>query len=829
MKTSSETPTPPPLRLFLIGLNVAAVVITTVIVLFAVMLQRDIAIENANRVGLTLSATLKQHSGLLFRIVRSGLETIGTQLPKETPSQSVFREMTASVVAVADVAAITLLDPDGRLVASSGDLANEQLSRLMALSKADREQGWPIGSPLIASGGADANGVKNTAWFLPILHHTADERWIVALLSLDSINAFYQSLDLQQNGVAGLIRRDGLLLARVPAEGIGKNISGSAFVERIRAGDRSAAVRSTSVVDRVERVATFLSLDDVPVVAYVAIDTKIVSGIWSQSAASLTVAGGFLLFAIATLSVGVYRIALRRRAIESQLATSRTLTQAILEAAADGLLAVDKNGKVLAANPAAAHMLGLSRDRIVGRDIVDLMPADSRDIVSGNTGIRSDTLLPGFGGKAVPVSVIVTKVDDVGLRVVSLHDRHEELQQSAKMAVLEKMRMIGQLTGGVAHDFNNILTIITLNLDMLGKLIADSPVWDKYAEPALRAAKRGAALTGHLLAFARRQPLTPKVIDPNAEIREFKSLLERTLGERWPIELYPAEKPWPLLADAAQLETALVNLAINARDAMPNGGRIVVETHNVVIDEAYAEKVEDLSPGDYVLISVTDEGIGIRSELLERVFEPFFTTKPVGKGSGLGLSMVFGFAKQSKGHVTIYSEIGRGTSVKLYLPRAVEGCDVEANAESEQEELPCLRILVVEDDADVRATAVRALHRLGMPTIEAATAEEALDFVERGVEFDVLFTDVVLPKMTGRELADRVRSKRPGSSVLYTSGYTENAIVHHGRLDPGVVLLSKPYTQAELRAGLIHLIKAEAQSRRDEIRSVTHTGQERQH
>jgi len=364
----------------------------------------------------------------------------------------------------------------------------------------------------------------------------------------------------------------------------------------------------------------------------------------------------------------------------------------------------------------------------------------------------------------------------------------------------QKMEAIGQLTGGVAHDFNNILTVITGSIEILGDAIKDRPDLVQITDMISAAAARGADLTQHLLAFARRQPLQPRSTDVNALVIDAARLLRPTLGEHIEIESMLAHDSAPALIDPSQLSTAMLNLALNARDAMPNGGKLTLETKNVVLDESYAGMNSEVKPGNYVMIAVSDTGKGIPGSVLDKVFEPFFTTKEVGKGSGLGLSMVYGFVKQSNGHIKIYSEEGHGTTVKLYLPQA--GCvpdepaaetGIAGGVHGDES------ILIVEDDALVREYVVTQVSRFGYRTLAAGNAAEALAIVDGPERIDLLFTDVIIPGgMNGRQLATEALKRRAGLKVLYTSGYTENAIVHHGRLDPGVLLLPKPYLSSDL-------------------------------
>ncbi|MFO7641239.1 MAG: ATP-binding protein [Candidatus Competibacteraceae bacterium] len=385
--------------------------------------------------------------------------------------------------------------------------------------------------------------------------------------------------------------------------------------------------------------------------------------------------------------------------------------------------------------------------------------------------------------------------------IVVARDITQRKQAEAQLRQARKMEAIGQLTGGIAHDFNNLLAIIMGNLELLHEKLTGQPRLFEFAQQALKAADRGANLTRRLLAFARRQPLLAQPTDLNKLILGMLDLVRRTLGVTIQIDTALAPDLEPTLVDTDQFETALLNLVINARDAMPQGGRLTLETANVVLDEDYAATQEDLRSGPYVMLVVSDTGIGMAPAILERVIEPFFTTKAPGKGSGLGLSMVYGLVKQSGGHLTIYSELGQGTSVRLYLPR------IQAKVNPVAETLPATAvplgqgetILVVEDETDVRLFAVKALHALGYETLQAGDAETALGLLDAAPRIALLFTDIVLPgPMDGVRLATEARRRRPGLPVLFTSGYTEHALVGNGHLSEDVDLLAKPYRKADL-------------------------------
>jgi CheY-like chemotaxis protein len=368
------------------------------------------------------------------------------------------------------------------------------------------------------------------------------------------------------------------------------------------------------------------------------------------------------------------------------------------------------------------------------------------------------------------------------------------------------MEAVGQLSGGIAHDFNNLMMIVLGNLETVqrhAQRIPNAPNMKRALSNAVRGAQRAAALTSRLLAFSRRQPLDPKPIDVNKFITGSAEFLQRSLGETVQIEAVGGAGLWTIEADANHLESALVNLAINARDAMPKGGKLTIEASNSFADAAYVRANPEVSEGQYVAICVSDTGVGMTPDIVARVFEPFFTTKEAGQGTGLGLSQVYGFVKQSGGHVKIYSEPGQGTTVKMYFPRFASAEDFagDADADSMAEAEGSETILVVEDDTDVRTYLAEALRTLNYRVVTSNSAQAALSIlIQDDRSVDLMLTDVVMPGMNGRELGRRAQDLRPNLPVLYLTGYSRNAVVHHGRLDEGVDLLQKPVTQGQLAA-----------------------------
>jgi len=499
-----------------------------------------------------------------------------------------------------------------------------------------------------------------------------------------------------------------------------------------------------------------------------------------------------------------------------ELRLSVNVLQSTFHSMAEAVLVIDAEGNVLLSNPAAERML-LHRTGMNLRNLRALSDVFHGD---GVTPLKADEL-PSVrvlrGEKFEDMEMIVRPhsgdpprhlmisgrpmLDGQGNlsgAVLVYHDATMSRETERQLYQSQKLDAIGKLTGGVAHDFNNMLTVISGNTETLVASLQQQPELQRVARLIDEAAERCAELIQHLLAFARRQPLQPRNVEINAAIADIARLLRPTLGEQIEIETVLEQGPMTAHIDPSRLTNAVLNMAINARDAMPNGGKLLLETHRVVLDEAYAQAHADVVAGPYVMLAVSDTGTGMSPDTQQKAFEPFFTTKEVGKGSGLGLSMVYGFVKQSGGHIKIYSEEGHGTTIKLYLPPGEGMADVTA-AVAPQVEGGAETIFVVEDDSLVRSFVTAQLESLGYKTIAAPDGRAALELIEAGQPFDLLFTDVVIPGgMSGRELADEVARLRPGVKILYTSGYTDNAIVHHGKLDDGVMLLTKPYRRNQL-------------------------------
>jgi signal transduction histidine kinase len=392
--------------------------------------------------------------------------------------------------------------------------------------------------------------------------------------------------------------------------------------------------------------------------------------------------------------------------------------------------------------------------------------------------------------------------DELASANVVLQEQMQKREQvESQLRQSQKMEAIGQLTGGIAHDFNNMLGVVSGSLELMERRIRQGDVdIERFATAAMQATKRAAVLTHRLLAFARQQPLAPEAVNANALISAMSDLMRSTLGEHIQVETVTAAGLWLAKVDYHQLENAVLNLAINARDAMPDGGKLTVETGNTFLDDAYVRGHADVKPGQYVMVAISDTGTGMRPEVAARAFDPFFTTKSAGKGTGLGLSQVYGFIKQSDGHIKIYSEVGAGTTVKIYLPRLTEGLVIVEPPVAPPPEIAGNGelVLVVEDDPLMRKFTTEAVGELGYNVIEADNAANALAILDEQRGIKLLFTDVVMPDASGKKLADEALRKRPDLKVLYTTGYTANAVVHGGILDAGVNLLGKPFTMDEL-------------------------------
>ena len=498
---------------------------------------------------------------------------------------------------------------------------------------------------------------------------------------------------------------------------------------------------------------------------------------------------------------------------------AHSMNQRIFETSLDLILVVDRKGNFMQVSPSVEAILGYRPEEWIGRSAADFLYVDDLDSTRGEMRMsRRGRLMRNFETRYVHKDGHVVKLAWAGVwsepdqrYFFTGRDMTERIAAEEQLRHAQKMEAIGQLTGGLAHDFNNLMLVVIGNLDLLRELPGNSPEVDELAREANDAARRGADLTHSLLAFARRQPLQPRHSDLNELVSEIMGLLRRTLGEQIEISLQLSPEVWPIVVDPVQLEAALANLATNARDAMPKGGRLSVVTANRRLDEDYASQHADVRPGDYAMVQVSDTGTGMSPEVLARVFEPFFTTKRRGEGTGLGLSMVFGFTKQSGGHINVYSEVGVGTTFRIYLPSA-QG-QVDAGADVACQPAPRgggERVLVVEDNAALRRLVLRQLGQLGYRVDEAENATEALKLLEERGPVDLLFTDVVMAgKINGFELANIVRERWPRTKIVATSGFSERASDGREESTANVPILSKPYLKDDLARTIAEALNRE--------------------
>ncbi|MCR4378375.1 MAG: ATP-binding protein [Rhodospirillales bacterium] len=490
----------------------------------------------------------------------------------------------------------------------------------------------------------------------------------------------------------------------------------------------------------------------------------------------------------------------------------------LTQAAPVAIVSLDQDAKVLSWNPAADKVFGVNAEQSLGAPLGGIESASAEafstllDVIRSGGTVDSE-MLQGHRADGTKIDLRISggpvNNEDGTLRAIllTIQDETERNQLERQFLHAQKMEAVGQLTGGIAHDFNNLLGVLIGNMDLARERVKHDPDTLAMLNRAIDAGLRGAELNKRLLAFSRRQALQPEEVDVNASMTTMVELLKRSLGERVEISLHCAPDVWPVRIDPVQLETAIVNLSVNARDAMPSGGMLTIETSNTHLDDDYAAKHEALKAGDYVMVAVSDTGAGMPPEVLNRAFDPFFTTKPVGKGTGLGLSMIYGFMKQSEGHVNLYSEQGVGTTVRLYLPRAggagraKETVNIAANAITKGSGL----VLVVEDNPDMRAIAVQLLTGLGYSVEEAENADAAIALLEQGLKPALLFTDVIMPgRMDGIDLAELAQSRLPGLPVLLTSGFTERAT--EARENDGkpfaFPLINKPYRKDTLAVAI---------------------------
>lgn len=808
--------------------------------------ERERDIDSAERalshLSLTLTETMARTMqgldlilmGLQDRIADAGVATTD-DLREKFASEAVHRLLLDRIHDVPQIDALVIADDEGRLVNFS--------------------RGWPIPADREISdrdffiAHRDASGLGP---FIgePVLNRITGE-WtmfltrrldgpggeflgvVVGVIKTQYFEDFFRAVVPGEEATISLFRRDGVLLARYPESRalLGRSFGVQPLFTQILANANFGIVHTpASAFDGIARIMTPRVVDGFPLIINVTNTQSAILAGWHRKAIfillmtgvaiGLIVLAGVLLArqfdnrmrmtrlqAEQEVSAGTERqIRALNKTLDTHLQQLRAITDnlPVLIAYNDcdrKIRFINKTGERWYARP-AREILGKSVAELLGRP--HLLAASNLFERLFKGPVRYERTAEYPDGKTRTVDVL--NVPDTGpdgkLRgyYVLLDDVTERRATEEQLRQSQNLEAIGKLTGGVSHDFNNLLQVILGNSELLVAELIERPDLRKLAEMTRIAAERGAELTNRLLAFARRQSLEPTAVDINRLVAGMEGLLRRTLREEIEIEFVRGGGLWEALVDSAQLESALLNLCINARDAIENGGRVTIETANVRLDQDYCDQNVEVTPGPYVMIAVSDTGIGIPPQNLDRVFDPFFTTKEVGKGTGLGLSMVYGFVKQSRGHVKVYSEVGHGTTVRLYLPKADRPADAIDEAPASLSDLRGSQtILVVEDNDLVRGHVESQLANLGYRVICASNGAAAMEIVRQSADIDLLFTDVIMPGgMNGRDLAEAARKLRPAIKVLYTSGYTENAVVHHGRLDDGIQLLSKPYKTIEL-------------------------------
>jgi PAS domain S-box-containing protein len=790
-----------------------------------------------------LAHVLAEHLERTFGPIESALNQLAVYSDRiggpQAPREAWAPVMAATLSGLSGIGSLNVIDADGII----------KLSTNPAVTGASRREGYlyrrlkddPSAGLIVAPAVPSATFAGVT---IPVGRALRDQQGrfnglLAATFQPDRLRSFYSTIDVGPRGVIQLIHPDGFLLFRQPPAGhsAGEPIADRAILNARRNGSSGGVLRAPIDVGGAQYLTAWRNLSRSSALVAVSIarwdalaswrtELGIVLGVAIGMGLMLAVAG----FWITASSRAHAHTMAERDQVDAALRTSQAQFQAIMDHTPVFVFVKDLDGRYTFINRAAERWtaerskpdLGMTpQDFLSERAAKDVISAD-RTVIATKAPAQRELIMETPRGRRTLVSVKFPMIDatgavsGVGTIVTDITDqKHAEIQ----LAQAQRMEAIGQLTGGIAHDFNNMLTAILLNAEVLATQIQNESL-RQLAEAMRLAAEHGADLTARLLAFGRRQTLVPQPTDVNALLRDMAPLMQRTLGEHIEIKLVRGENLWPATIDRSQLESAVLNLAVNARDAMLDGGRLTIETTNAELDEGYAAMNPDVRPGQYVMVAVSDTGAGMSSEIMARAFEPFFTTEDVGKGTGLGLSMVYGFVKQSEGHARIYSEVGVGTVVRLYLPRSKEVVTAVPSPAPAQVALPTgtETILLVEDDSLVRAYAATQLGALGYKVVTAENARQAIEAIERGCAPDLLFTDMIMPGgMNGRELAEQLLARRPGLKVLYTSGYAHGAIEgplqgQHQGGHPVRHLLGKPYRRRDLATKVREVLDEPAQA-----------------
>jgi PAS domain S-box-containing protein len=753
----------------------------------------------------------------------------------------------ATRAGTAGIASLSVLDDKGNVIYSTLPALNGQSradNYLFRRLSAEPDAGLVAESPL--------RGRVSGQLVIPFGRRLPDidgkfSGTLVATLEPERLRGFYRTIDVGRHGFVWVMHPDWSVLFREPTP-VGLDdaaVRENPLVERLKDAAPSGFVRAPFMSGGPEYFSAYRRIQSPPLTLAVSLSRQEILAAWRTSAtvsAAIFAAFGVLLLVAWRLIMRQIRArneADRRTAAQSQqliaalrereqadaaLRTKEAQFESIMEHAPMMVCLRDLEGRFTFVNRYYAVFARQSEEEILGRTIAELrsreysdnIAVQDRDVIEQRRAMQWEMTIPKPDGDRTVLAVKFPLFDAAG-QVTSvgsvLADITEQKRAEVQLAQAQRIESVGQLTGGVAHDFNNLLTSILLNADVLASVLDDK--LRPLAESVRMAAERGADLTRRLLAFGRRQMLEPRTTDIKALLDGMEPLMRRTLGEHIEICFRPAGDLWSATIDPGQLENAVLSLAVNARDALPQGGRLTIESTNVELDNQQAAAIPESKPGQYVMVAVGDTGSGMPPEVVARAFEPFFTTKDVGKGTGLGLSMVYGFVKQSGGHIRLQSEVGTGTVVRLYLPRSMV---TAATADPARTPAPALprgteTILFVEDDAMVREHTGKQIVGLGYAVIAAENAIEALAITDDGFVPDLLFTDVMMPGgLNGRQLAIKLRERWPNLRVLYTSGYAHGRLTIDGESVPAKYVLGKPYRRADLAAKLREVLDETAEA-----------------